>query len=234
MTSPLRGILFDFNGTLFFDSTLQMEAFHRYFRMRGRTVLPTMDEMVQTIFGRANDRIYRENFNPDATAEEIESFAYWKEKFYCDLCLEKKDLSHLVEGATDLLNYLSEHQIPFCLATGSPHGNVEFYRQHLGLDQWFSFEKNIVCCDGSFPGKPDPAIYRLAAKKIGLPPEECLIFEDGPSGLRAANAAPAGGVVCIYEKGLPSPMEDGIIADGGIFHDLTAWKEILSQYGLKK
>jgi HAD superfamily hydrolase (TIGR01509 family) len=67
---------------------------------------------------------------------------------------------------------------------------VSFYIKNLGLDRWFS-EDNMVWDNGAFPGKPAPDIYRLAAAKLGLSPSECLVYEDGTSGILAANRAEA-------------------------------------------
>ena len=66
----LKGVLFDFNGTLFFDSDMHMEAFRRAFPKYGQPV-PSDEFMIGRCFGRTNDTIYRENFKPDPTPEEV-------------------------------------------------------------------------------------------------------------------------------------------------------------------
>ena len=120
--------------------------------------------------------------------------------------------------------------VPFALATGSDLGHVSFYLKELGLDRWFS-EENMVWDDGTYPGKPAPEIYRKAAAKLGLDPSECLVFEDGTSGIRAANAAGAGAVTVICEAKLPSPLTDETRVNG-LYHDLRQWRAILAEYGL--
>ena len=225
----LKGILFDFNGTLFFDSDLHMEAFRRIFKKHGKPI-PSDELMIESFFGCTNETIYRNNFDPDAKQEEIKAFTIEKEDLYRDLCLEMPDTFRLVDGATELLDYLKENHIPFCLATGSDIDNVSFYIKHLGIDRWFS-EDNMVYTNGTFKGKPAPDIYRIAASKIELSPSECMIFEDGTSGIRAANAAGAGAVTLIYDSKYPSPLTDETKVDG-IYHDLKDWKKILAEYGL--
>jgi beta-phosphoglucomutase-like phosphatase (HAD superfamily) len=89
----------------------------------------------------------------------------------------------------------------------------------------------MVWDDGTYPGKPHPDIYQKAAKKLGLSPADCLVFEDGTSGIRAANAAGAGAVMAIYEAKYPSPLTDETRVDG-VRHDLGEWKTILAEYGL--
>ena len=86
----LSGILFDFNGTLFFDSYIHMEAFRRVFTLFGKPE-PTDDYMSEHIFGRTNKMIYQQNFNADADFEECERFRIAKENFYYDICLDSPE-----------------------------------------------------------------------------------------------------------------------------------------------
>ena len=225
----LKGILFDFNGTLFFDSDLHLEAFRRVFAQYGQPI-PTDEFMIQNFFGRTNENIFRSNIDPKATPLDIIKFNDAKEGAYRDLCLECPHIFRLVDGACELLDYLKDNGIPFCLATGSDIDNVNFYIKHLGIDRWFS-EDNMVYTNGTFKGKPDPDIYEIAAKKIGLDPSECMVFEDGTSGIRSANAAGAGAVALVYEPKYPSPLTDETKVDG-IYHDFKDWKKILADYGL--
>ena len=225
----LKGILFDFNGTLLFDSDLHMEAFRQVFPAFGQPA-PTDAFMIGHIFGRTNDTIYRENFDADASADDVARFIEKKEELYQSNCLTRPDVFHLVKGAEELLDYLQEHRVPYALATGSDWGNVSFYLRELGLDRWFTTD-NMVWDDGTYPGKPSPEIYLRAAKKLGLDPAECLVFEDGTSGIRAANAARVGAVLALYEEKYPSPLTAETRVDG-VLHDLGEWKTILAEYGL--
>lgn len=225
----LKGILFDFNGTLLFDSDLHMDAFRRAFALFGKPA-PSYEFMIENIFGRTNATIYRENLNANATKAEIERFADQKETLYQDACLAQRDTFRLVDGAEEMLDYLKKNDVPYALATGSNWGNVSFYLRELGLDRWFTTD-NMVWDDGTYSGKPAPDVYHKAAKKLGLSASDCLVFEDGTSGIRAANAAGAGAVTVIYEEKLSSPLTDETRVNG-VYHDLREWKNILAEYGL--
>lgn len=229
--TPVRGLIFDFNGTLCHDSHLHAEAFRSYYRLCGRTDLPSDEFLARHIFGKTNERIYREQFNPNPTDEELAAFGEKKESLYQEKCLALGDDFRLTDGAEELLDYLKAHGIPYCLATGSPRGNIEFYNRVLGLDRWFALSDNILYGDGSFPGKPDPTIYRLAAARIGLSPEECVVFEDASGGILSAMGAGVKHVVAVYEANQPSPIADGAVADS-LHHDFTDWKSILKTYDL--
>ena len=229
--SKVKGLLFDFNGTLFFDSEYHIEAFFECFRKYGLAV-PDRKFIVENIFGRTNEAIFLQHYRSDATKEEITEFEQLKESMYMEKCKSSPERLKLCDGAAEILDYLKEHSIPFCIATGSPLENVNFYFEYLDLGRWFTLD-NIVYCDGSFAGKPAPDIYELAAKRLGLDCSECAVFEDGTSGMRSANAARAARVIGVWEQGLPSPLSDGVRVDA-VYHDLSNWREILRSIGLLK
>lgn len=227
----LKGVLFDFNGTLFFDNAMHIEAFRLVFAKYGLPV-PTDDFLIRRCFGRTNATIYRENIKADATPLETEAFGKQKEDLYRKFCLTHPEMFRLAEGAEEMLNALKKANVPFCLATGSDWSNVSFYIEHLGLDRWFSTE-NMVWDDGKYPGKPAPEIYRLGAAKLGLSPAECLVYEDGTSGILAANRAGAGAVIAVYEETYASPLNEETRVNA-VYHDHRNWSKILAEYGLLK
>ena len=229
--SKIKGVLFDFNGTLFFDSPFHIMAFKKYFVEHGKEE-PSEEFIIKNIFGRTNLTIYTENFNPNATPEEIEDFTNAKEGLYRSFCLENPDLMKYTDGAEELLDYLKENNIPYCLATGSGMDNLSFYIEQMGLGRWFD-ESNMVYFDGSFPGKPEPDTYLIAAKRIGLDASECVVFEDGTSGMLAAKRANASKIICVYEKELPSPITEDVVPDA-VYDDFTNWKEIIEDLKISR
>jgi len=224
-----KGILFDFNGTLFFDTELHIKAFEIVFQDYGKPK-PTREFITERLIGRTNESIYKDNFNKDAEFDEYDAFRIKKEEAYYRLCLADKSVFKLVDGVADMLDYLKERGIPYTIATGSGGEEVDFFFEHLGLDRWFEKDK-IVYTDGTFKGKPAPDCYLLAAEKIGLSARDCIVFEDGTSGIRAARAAGAVGVIAVFEEGVPSPIKNGADADL-VRHDHLGWRDILSQYNL--
>ena len=225
----LKGVLFDFNGTLFFDTDCHVKAFEQYYAKRGMDV-PSADYIINNLFGLSNEAIYKEFFNPNATSEECRQFGREKETLYYQACLDLPNGMQYTKGVCDLLSYLKENNIPYCLATGAGMDNITFYNENMNLAKWFD-RKHIVCADDPVKCKPDPAIYEYAASKIGLSASECIVFEDGPLGLIAANRANAGAAIAIYEEGLSSPIINGARADA-VYHDFSQWKEILERFGL--
>lgn len=223
----IKGILFDFNGTLFFDSDFHITAFRKIFPKFG-VPEPSREYVIESILGRSNATIYRENIKAQASDAETAEFAKEKEAIYFDLCLSNKERFKLTDGAAEFLDHLKAEDVPFTIATGSDRESVDFFFKHLGLDRWFDIDK-MVYIDGTFKGKPAPDCYVLAAEKLGLSVSDCLIFEDGTSGIMAANAANAAGTVAIYDETLPSPLCEGLEVDT-VIHSFNDFKEMLSHY----
>jgi len=228
--NKVKGLLFDFNGTLFFDSKMHIRVFQQYFAEKGKEP-PTAEFVVANIFGRSNPSIYAAYFAKDENDKDWESFADDKEGRYRQFCLDHPELMVYTAGAAEMLDYLKANGIPYALATGSGPDNIEFYMKNMDLGRWFGPD-NMVYIDGTFEGKPAPDIYQIAAKKLGLDASECAVFEDGTSGIFSAQRANAAAIVCIYEEDLPSPLPEGTEAVGP-YHDLTQWREILKDLGIE-
>jgi beta-phosphoglucomutase-like phosphatase (HAD superfamily) len=81
----------------------------------------------------------------------------------------------LKSGARALLTELARTGIPCAVASSSP---VDEIRSRLGRVSVLQFFKAIAGGDEVDRGKPDPAVYRLAARRLGVPVDACLAFED--------------------------------------------------------
>lgn len=191
----MQGIIFDFNGTLFFDSHMHYEAWRIYSKkLRGYSF--TDDEMRNNMFGRTNADIIEYAIGKKPSEDMVEKLAKEKEAMYREMCLKDKKNFVLSPGAEDFLNYLKENNIPRTIATMSEWDNVEFYIKEFNLAKWFDLDK-IVYSNGKIPGKPAPDIYQIAAKNINLAPKDCVVVEDALSGINAANSAGIGMIIAI-------------------------------------
>ena len=190
-----KGIIFDFNGTLFFDSEKHLEAW-REFSKRLRKEPFTDKEMRDFMFGRTNEDIIAYLIGKRPSPQMVEELAKEKEAVYRDMCRKDYKNTVLAPGAIDFLNYLKENNIPRTIATMSEKDNVDFYIDEFKLAQWFDIDK-IVYADGTIPGKPAPDIYIKAAKILNLSPKDCIVVEDAVSGIEAARAAGIGKIIAM-------------------------------------
>lgn len=191
----MKAVIFDFNGTMFFDSDKHEQAWRRYLeRELGKKI--SRRAYLRDVHGRDNADIVRFFWGPRTPADEISRRSAEKESLYRDLCLADSAAFHLADGLAGFLDALWERQIPMAIATTAELDNIRFYIEHFRLERWFQ-PGRIVYQDGSFPGKPDPAIYLRATDTVGKRPEECLVFEDSGSGITAARQAGCGTVVAV-------------------------------------
>ena len=186
----MKGIIFDFNGTLYWDSQLHYDAWREFSKIL-RGVEFTNEEMRDKMFGHTNKDIIEYAIGKTPTEEMVEKYGKEKEALYRKRCLLDREKFKLAPGAVEFLEYLKEKNIPRTIATMSEWDNVEFYIKEFGLGRWFDLDK-IVYSDGTIPGKPAPDIFLIAAEKIGLEPKDCIVIEDAIAGIRSAQAAGAG------------------------------------------
>ena len=106
-------------------------------------------------------------------------------------------------GAEELLKYLKSKEIKLALASGSSHESINHHLEAVG-----GKDSLDVIVDGvDVPnGKPAPHKFLLAAEKLGVSPETCVVLEDSGNGVKAAAAA---GMRCI---GIPdiAPFTDDV------------------------
>ena len=106
-----------------------------------------------------------------------------------DVLLEKFKDTEALPGAKEMTTHFFKLGIPQALATSSSSPMFEAkFEKHK---KWFSQFTQIVRGDDPElkEGKPAPDIFLLAAKRLGVDPAECLVFEDAPTGTEAALAA---------------------------------------------
>ena len=106
-----------------------------------------------------------------------------------DVLIEKFKNTQPMPGAKEITSHFFRHDIPQLIATSSSSPIYDAkYNKHK---KWFSQFAQIVRGDDPElkQGKPAPDIFLLAAKRIGVEPKKCLVFEDAPSGNEAAIAA---------------------------------------------
>ncbi len=195
MSDFYKGIIFDFNGTLFFDSKMHLEAWRNFSeKLRGTPFSDT--EMREHMFGRTNFDIISYAIGKTPSEELVMKLADEKESLYRDECRKMGSNCRLAPYAVEFLNYLKEKNIKRTIATMSGKDNVDFFIEWFNLRNWFDVDK-IVFDNGSIKGKPAPDIYKLAAENLNLRPEECVVIEDAVSGIESARAAGIGKIVAI-------------------------------------
>lgn len=206
-----KGIIFDFNGTLFWDEAFHAIAWQKFWEKYN---INLSEKEKFLIHGKTNADIFCQLF-PGCSKDEILAYTREKELMYRNICKAQKMV--LAAGATIMLDFLKQHKVPITIATSSEIENVRFFIENFALHQWFDLDK-IVFDDGSIKGKPHPDCYLKAAKNLNLLPDECIVFEDAYSGLKAATQAKIGFIIQVNSSNNPILLKQTDIRIDAVIH----------------
>lgn len=181
-----KAVIFDFNGTLFFDNDKHVKAWNEISKLiRGHDI---SDEELHSKFnGVPNNIIIQYLCDNHCTSEDIEHYSYLKESYYRQFCKEDVNNFHLVDGAEEFFNQLKKNNIPFTIASASIKENIDFFVESFHLDNWMNID-DIIYDDGSYENKV--MMFNDAAHLLNVSVKDCLIVEDSKSGI--VNAYKAG------------------------------------------
>lgn len=126
-------------------------------------------------------------------------------------------------GAEELLDTLAEQNISMAVASSTDRPAVLTMLKSVNLDRYFS---HFVCGDEVSKSKPDPEIFLTAASLLKVEPENCLVFEDSPAGIRAASSA---GMRPVMVPDLISPTPDFYDLIYRVCGSLNYAREILAE-----
>lgn len=186
----LKGIVFDFNGTLIDDLEQQRRAWNHTDKMYGIT-----DEMRKSApDGLCNLDGLKAIF-PDKSLDKLWTISRFKEAIY------RRNLStdqvELRPGVMELMRLLKENKIPFTIASASIMENIAYFVSHFGLKE--VLEPGLIVFDnGTYSDKAD--MYKRASERLNLKPEELLIIEDSNAGFSGAKRAAAGKVLLLEHE----------------------------------
>ncbi len=179
----IKGIIFDLDGVLVSTDEMHYQAWKRLAEELGITGFTREDNRRQRGVSRmASLEVVLEKADRAYSEEEKAELAERKNNYYLEL-LEHMDDSALLEGVKPVLEKLKDRKL--LLAVGSASKNAPAILEKTGLTPYLD---KVSCGLDTTKSKPDPEVFLVAAKKLGLPPEECLVVEDSAAGIQAAAA----------------------------------------------
>lgn len=176
-----RAAIFDLDGTVVDNMALHAEAFAVFAERHGLPALTPADRA--KLDGRRNSEIFPVLFHRELTREEWQGYEAEKEGLYREV---SRGRLTVVPGLPALLDHLAASGVAVALATSAPAPNVVHTLAEVGLSAAFPV---IVRGDEVPRGKPAPDVFLEAGRRLGVPPELCVVFEDAPMGIAAARAA---------------------------------------------
>lgn len=190
----IKGIIFDFNGTLFFDNKYHLEAWEKITREMG--IEEKFLEVKNKMYG-AKNKDFIHTLNPKLTDSENEALSKRKEAMYREICLSSNNKISLTKGAIETFEYLKSEGIPFMIASSSIKDNMDFFVEIFSLRNWFEEDKTLYD-DGSYKTKKE--MFEKSCEILKIKPEDSLAVEDSVIGIEEAKKAKIGTIIGIGSK----------------------------------
>jgi HAD superfamily hydrolase (TIGR01509 family) len=175
----MTAVIFDCDGTLVDSEPLARTAWERALAAHGYQLT---DADIEASVGLPYPRVHA------YFAERVDLPAaepFWSEFSVELFALIDSDLVRF-DDAVGAARELRERGIPVGVASSSPRERLHRTLSRAGLLDEFDV---VVAGDEVEHGKPPPDMFLLAAKRLGVPPDECIVIEDSPPGVQAGVAA---------------------------------------------
>ncbi|WP_426490112.1 HAD family hydrolase [Hymenobacter sp. 102] len=189
-------LIFDMDGVLVDNTPDQARAFQLLFRDLGLTT--NARKLLHRLNGMPATNILKTVFTNPVPAKQLQEYAAQREFLYRVLYWNKR---REVAGLTHFLQAARTAGFKIGLGTGSASDTISYILDHLDLRRYFDV---VVGKDDVTKGKPHAETYLITARRLGVPPERCVVFEDALLGEQAAYRA---GMRCIGVTTTLKPIE---------------------------
>jgi len=204
----IKGAIFDLDGLLIDTEKFQRESWIEILKPFGAHV--TKEEYFE-YSGKTGKFIEAGIIKNHNLQTKKGALLEKKEKLLLEWLKTKK--IEILPFGKEAIKFFSEREMKVAVCSSSPRDELKLKLRRTGLSPFF---KVVVSRDDVERGKPHPDMYLLAAKEIGLKPEECIAFEDTQYGMESAKSA---GMVCLAVPNELSRKQDFSRADG-VFKNL--------------
>ena len=192
-----NAFLFDLNGTMIDDMYYHAKAWHDLLKEEVKTNLE-WDEVASQMYGK-NVEVLVRLFGPDRFAmAEMIRLSDKKEKRYQQLY---KPLVKSINGLEPFLEASKKNNISLAIGSAAIPENIDFVIDCLHIRHYF---QSIVSAGDVVNSKPDPETFLLNARQLGIEPSDCIVFEDAPKGVEAAQRA---GMQCVVITTMHRPAD---------------------------
>ncbi|MGK0325418.1 MAG: beta-phosphoglucomutase [Polaribacter sp.] len=178
-----KGFIFDLDGVIVDTAKYHYLAWKKLANHLGFEFTKEQNELFKGVSRKRCLEILLELGNIEATQEQFDTWMVEKNVDYLAY-IENMDASEILPDVSGILEYLKNNNIP--IALGSASKNAHPILEKVNLLHYFDI---IVDGNNVIKAKPDPEVFLLAAKQLGVDSNNCVVFEDAIAGVKAANAA---------------------------------------------
>lgn len=175
----MKAFLFDLNGTMIDDMQYHTNAWYDIINndLGGRL---SKEEVKLQMYGKNVELLIRVFGDKRFSAEEMNDISLKKEKKYQE---SFKPHLKLLNGLDKFIRKAHSKGIKMAIGSAAITSNVDFVLDGLNIREYFPV---VISADEVKRSKPDPETFLLAAERLGVKPEDCLVFEDNPKGVESA------------------------------------------------
>jgi beta-phosphoglucomutase-like phosphatase (HAD superfamily) len=177
----VQALIFDMDGTMVNSMPWHAQSWVEFTRRHG--IHLDLPDLMRRTTGRNGAECIRELFQRDMDDAEAWSLIHEKEDIYRALYAP---VFSEVAGFKAFSQQALTQGLKVGIGTAGDQKNIAFVLQHLQLLQ---VPDVVVGGDEGLPGKPDPAIFLEAARRMNTRADACIVFEDAPFGIEAARRA---------------------------------------------
>lgn len=182
-----KAFIFDLNGTMIDDMEYHARAWYDILNHDLQAGL-SWDEVKIEMYGKNGELLKRIFGDGHFSKEKIKELSIEKERRYQQAYLPNLKL---IKGLQSFLDKAHEAGIPMSIGSAAIPFNIDFVLDNLNIRHFF---KAIVSADDVATSKPDPETFIKCARLLNVSPEHCIVFEDAPKGVEAAQNA---GMDCV-------------------------------------
>ncbi len=195
MTVPVGALIFDMDGTMIDSMGCHAQSWIEFTRRHGIEI--DVADLLRRTTGRTGAECMAELFGRPMQRDEARLLIAEKETIYRELFAP---VFREVPGFTEFASQALRAGLKLGVGTAGDQHNIAFALTHLKLP----FAPHaVVGGDEGFPGKPEPAIFLEASRRMGIDPAACIVFEDAPFGIEAARRARMRAVALCTSHSLP-------------------------------
>ncbi|MGG5370063.1 HAD family hydrolase [Enterococcus sp. AZ196] len=179
----IKGIIFDMDGLLFDTESIYCDA---NLVVADKYDIPFTTETYARFIGISDEEVWAElhKMYADHGEETVQKFI--DESWGMAHDRFKTGNVDLKPGVHELLAYLEEKDIPRVVASSNVRPVIEILLENAGIRNKFS---DIISAEDVKLAKPDPEIFEIAAKRLGVDGADALVLEDSKNGILAADSA---------------------------------------------
>jgi beta-phosphoglucomutase len=179
---PDFAVIFDMDGTLIDNTPYHYKSWQMLYKKYGKGEL-SKETYYREISGVPVLETIRRVFGEGHSEDELKALLNEKEAYYRQIYAP---YLRPINGLENFLTELKNANVKIAMGTSATQDDIDFIFGHIAIRDDFDIIINSTMVTKP---KPDPEVYLKAARRLSIPPEKCVVFEDSLAGIKSGNRA---------------------------------------------